>query len=86
MKNKLSMTIVLGILVSGCLTLSGNYRFEAYDANGQEITSKIQYSAHGRGIYTVRNAFCSSHKGATLRIIDADTGKELKSESPYKCR
>ncbi|MHC5308161.1 hypothetical protein [Bartonella sp. LJL80] len=75
----------LGIL-AGCLTLNGNYRVTATDAAGNDLTSKINFYAQGSGIYSVRNGICAAHPKAIVHIYDADTGTELKSESPYRCR
>ena len=47
---------------------------------------KSEIYAQGRMIYTMRNAICANNPGATVHITDIHSGKELKSESPYKCR
>ena len=72
--------------MSGCLTLNGNYRLFEVDAQGKPVKTGLEMYASGSGIYTIRNAFCAANPKATLRIINEDTGEELKSESPYKCR
>lgn len=41
--------------------------------------------AQGSGIYTIRNAYYAIKSDAILRIINEDTGQELKSECPYCC-
>ncbi|HGN3264610.1 hypothetical protein [Pseudomonas aeruginosa] len=79
----LSLIFFVG-LASGCVTVNGNYRVSAIDANGAELVKGI--SAQGRAIYSVRNAICSQHSNATVIITDMQTGKALSGESPYKCR
>lgn len=71
-------------LLSGCLTLSGTYVVSANKADGSAVP--LQVTTHGSGIYSARNGFCSAHPQATVTIIDAYTGAELASESPYQCR
>src|SRR5690554_668673 len=77
--------LALSPLFTACMTLSGNYKVEAQDDQGTPL-SNINMVAEGSGIYTVRNALCSAHPGAIIRITDINTGQELKSESPYQCR
>ncbi|TAM08926.1 MAG: hypothetical protein EPN56_07695 [Rhodanobacter sp.] len=73
----------MAALLSGCVTLSGNYKVSLQDgANGGNTVILTQ----GSGIYTARNALCSTHPGATVVIRDATSGVELKGESPYHCR
>ncbi len=79
----LSLLALVG-LAAGCVTMSGNYRVSAIDANGVELVKGI--FAQGRTIYSVRNAICSQHSKATVIITDMQTGQPLSSESPYKCR
>ena len=79
----LSLLVSIG-LATGCMTLSGNYKVSAIDANGVVLVKGI--FAQGRMLYTARNAICSLHKNATVIIIDLRTGEPLSSESPYKCR
>lgn len=74
------------LLFQSCVTLSGYYSVEAYDENGQKLANRLNMTAQGSGIYSVRNAFCSKFPKATIIIKDLKTGKELSSESPYKCR
>lgn len=82
-----SLTAVLttSVLLTGCMTLSGTYQLSLQDAKGQPLPQNINMTAQGGGIYTVRNAMCSAHPGATVIIRDLKSGEELKSESPYKC-
>ena len=74
------------IFISGCLTMSGDYKVTAVDQAGKPIMEKSEIYAEGRMIYTMRNAICANNPGATVHITDIHSGKELKSESPYKCR
>lgn len=76
------------LLLSGCLTMSGNYELKAESADGASLAGNIGMMAQGNGIYTARNAMCAALKGknARIRIYDLETGKELSSESPYRCR
>jgi hypothetical protein len=78
--------LVVCFTVTSCMTLSGNYVVVAHDDSGVNLEPKLQLTAHGSGIYTIRNALCAQHPGATVIITDAKTGEELKGESPYKCR
>ncbi|MDR2240999.1 MAG: hypothetical protein LBE33_11215 [Zoogloeaceae bacterium] len=72
-------------LISACVTLSGKYMVSVQDAQGNSL-SDIMFMAQGRAVYSVRNAMCIKFPGAIVVIKDADTGEELKSESPYQCR
>jgi hypothetical protein len=74
------------LVMSGCMTLSGNYVISAYDASGKLLTGNLKLIAQGSGIYTARNGICAAYPKATVLIKDTKTGQELKSESPYKCR
>ncbi|UXM96133.1 hypothetical protein N5853_05840 [Bartonella sp. HY329] len=81
-----SILMLAGVLMlTGCLTLNGNYHIVEIDAKGNEVPSKLHLFAQGRGIYTIRNAYCATKPNAILRIINDDTGQELKSESPHRC-
>lgn len=73
-------------LLAGCLTMSGTYRLQAVDARGKELSSNMDITAEGRLIYPFRNALCSTYPDAVIRITAIDSGKELASESPYKCK
>lgn len=84
MKNLIA-SMSVGALLCGCMTLSGTYQLSLQDAKGQPLSQNINMTAQGSGIYTVRNAMCSAHPGATVIIRDLKSGEELKSESPYKC-
>jgi hypothetical protein len=72
--------------LAGCATLHGNYKLTVVDANGRDLAPGLSIMAEGAGIYSVRNAMCSTHPGATVLIKDARTGEQLKSESPHQCR
>lgn len=74
------------ILLTGCLTMSGDYQITIVDAAGKPMYEKSKFYAEGRMIYPVRNGLCANNPGATVHITDIHTGQELKSESPYKCR
>ena len=76
--------LLLATLVSGCVTLSGIYTVTATQADGTAVP--VNVVAEGSGIYTARNGICAAFPGATVRIADRATGKELQSESPYRCR
>jgi len=84
--SQISTTLLLAFALSGCLTLSGVYTVIAVDDNGKNLMPNVDMIAEGSGIYTIRNAFCSQFPGATIKITDRQTGAELTSESPYKCR
>jgi hypothetical protein len=70
--------------ISGCVTMSGNFTVTGTKPDGSPIPTTI--SAQGSGIYSARNSFCLAYPGATVKIVDAKTGKEYASESPYKCK
>ncbi len=74
------------LALSACLTLSGNYRLTARDAAGEPILQNMHIMAQGSGIYQARNGICAAFPRAVVTITDTDTGKELTSESPYRCR
>lgn len=76
----LSASLALG----GCMTLRGHYELNAVDASGKKL-NKHAFLASGSGIYTVRNALCSSYPKSTVVIHDVDADKELAGESPYHC-
>ena len=60
------------LVLGGCKTFGGHY--------------KKSFLAQGSGIYTVRNALCSSYPKATVIIRDIDADQELEGESPYHCK
>ncbi|AKS05090.1 hypothetical protein [Pseudomonas trivialis] len=72
------------LTLGGCLTMSGDYKVTAVDANGAPV--KMVFTTRGSGIYSVRNAFCLNYPKGTVTIRDLNTGEELSSESPYHCR
>lgn len=86
MKGHFVVPVLAALLLSGCVTMSGNYVVTAEGSDGAAVASQLAITAQGSGIYTARNAFCSNYPGATVHIKDAVTGEELKGESPYKCR
>ncbi len=83
--SKLRATALVDVCLSGCATLSGTYVVTATDADGKEIAKNVRMMADGTGIYTARNALCATKPGAVVHIKDSQTGRELESESPYKC-
>ena len=82
----LYLTIGVSMLLSGCLTLSGNYRVFAQDSNGKVLNNRMHLTATGSGIYTTRNALCATYPKSIVVIVDDQTGKNLDGESPYQCR
>ena len=82
----LALLIANGSLLSGCLTMSGNYEIKAYNQEGERLDPNMVWYAEGRGVYTVRNALCMAHPEATLITTDLETGDEHPSESPHRCR
>ena len=77
--------IILTLILNACVTTKGTYAVSAVDEKGNNINSNISMVASGSGIYTIRNAICAKNPNATVIIKDINTGKELTSESPYKC-
>jgi hypothetical protein len=78
------LSMLFGIaLLSGCLTMSGNYIVTAVDAQDKPL--KLGFFVQGRHIYTARNGICAAQPGAIVTIRVQETGKELESESPYRC-
>lgn len=74
----------LAVLLSGCVTTSGEYTVTAVDGQGKALNTV--FVAQGRHIYTARNAICAAHPGAMVTIRDRVSGRELESESPHRCR
>lgn len=72
------------ILLSACVTLSGNYQVKAYDSQGKPIETPVFY-AEGSGIYPVIQGFCQAYPQSTVKVFNTDTGEELKSEEKH-CR
>lgn len=81
-----ALAVVMAALSSGCVTMSGTYVLSAHDENGVALSGKRTLLATGSRIYSVRNALCMTYPKATVTIKNAETGEELTSESPYKCR
>jgi len=86
MRWQLSIALFAAFALSGCLTLSGSYDVTVVDADGNNLMPGTSMMALGSGIYKARNALCIRYPGAIVHIKDSTTGKELRSESPYKCR
>ena len=76
--------LLLPFVLSGCITLSGNYQIDIIAPDGTKLP--IDTRAQGTGIYTTINAACRSVPGATIIIKNTDTGKELTRESPHHCK
>ncbi|WP_066566053.1 hypothetical protein [Snodgrassella sp. CFCC 13594] len=72
-------------LLNACVILNGNYEVKAYDEQGRLIKNNIRMMAQGSGIYTAKNSLCSFYPNATLKVINTDTGEEVKSEA-RRCR
>ncbi|WP_201313839.1 hypothetical protein [Dyella sp. EPa41] len=83
---KMVVAFLIAVLLGGCITQHGSYRLSVVDANGRDLAPGISMTAEGSHIYSVRNAMCSAHPGATVLIADIQTGQALTSESPYQCR
>lgn len=77
---KIFMMLAAISLLNGCVVMSGNYEVIAYDESGQVIKGP-RMMASGRGIYTAKIALCQVHPRASLKVMNTDTGEELKSES-----
>lgn len=79
-------TIIIGIMFSGCMTMSGYYNVDAYNSSGELLTKNTKMTVEGSSIYMVRNGMCSAFPKSVIVIRDAKTGEQLSSESPYQCR
>ncbi|WP_114238591.1 hypothetical protein [Dyella sp. C9] len=77
---------VMVVLLAGCATTHGTYRSSVVDASGKDLAPGIALTATGSGIYAARNGMCAANPGATVQIIDIQTGTPLAGESPYTCR
>jgi hypothetical protein len=71
------------LLLTACATPPGSYRVTAITQDGKPITGNI--TADVRGLSAARSSTCLENPGATVKIVDANTGQELAGESPYKC-
>ncbi len=83
MKTK-TLIFATAILLSGCVTMPGTYKVYAVEENGMPV--KMEFVAHGRHIYSVRNGFCTKFPKATVYIRSFETEKDLDGESPYQCK
>lgn len=77
------LPFLLAIVLSACVTASGNYTVTATKSDGTPVQANL--TAQGSGIYIARNALCEAYPGATVRIIDTSSGEEYAAESPYQC-
>jgi len=77
--------VCLPIVLSGCMTLSGNYEVSAVDQQGNPLGKNMRMVANGSGVYTARNALCIANPGAIVHIKSVENGNNLDSESPYRC-
>lgn len=79
--------LIMGSLfLGGCMTLTGDYRIEAQDENGQNLLPKMKLVAQGRGLTTTKISLCRTFPKATIRVYDLHTNEEIKGQSPRKCR
>lgn len=74
----------LVLSLTGCVTTSGAYRITAINTDGVRVP--VVMDVRGSHIYAARNTICSANPGAVVSIADKTTGKELSSESPYRCK
>lgn len=72
------------LMLSGCVTTTGNYTVTAVDTQGKTINTV--FHVQGQHIYSARNGICAAHPKAVVSIRSLETGQELDSESPYQCR
>ncbi|CAN7479316.1 hypothetical protein LJR039_003173 [Pseudorhodoferax sp. LjRoot39] len=79
----IKLWLMFPLLVSGCVTTSGSFMVTGTKADGSALPVAM---AQGSSIYTMRNGICKAYPGATVKITDSATGKELASESPHQCR
>ncbi len=80
------MSMVGFLLLTACAAPSGSYVITAVDSGGSPLAGSMHMTATDRGVYTVRNAFCSRYPRAVVTIRSQTTGKELGGESPYQCK
>jgi hypothetical protein len=81
---KVIFVVSISVSLLGCVTTSGVYRVTAVKKDRTSVP--IVMDVRGAHIYAARNAICSANPGATVSIVDIDTGKELLDESPYRCK
>ena len=81
----ITLSIATAVLCSGCITTSGYYTLDAYNASGELLNKNVAMQAQGSGIYSARNTLCRLHPKATIIIKEIKTKEELSSESPYQC-
>jgi len=91
---KLILLLALGSL-AGCvssnnverMTEHGVYSVTEIDSTGQELENARGGILRGRrGVYAITTLICTLNPKAIVRITNFETGKEIKSESPYKCK
>lgn len=83
-KNSALLLIYGALMLSGCVTTTGNYTVTAVDAQGKPINAA--FHVQGRHIYTARNAICAAHPKAVVMIRSMENGQNLEGESPYQCK
>lgn len=83
--NKSALLLIYGtLMLSGCVTTTGNYTVTAVDAQGKPLNAV--FHVQGRHIYTARNGICAARPGAVVTIRSMANGQNLEGESPYQCK
>lgn len=82
---KSALPLIYGsMMLSGCVTTTGNYTVTAVDAQGNPLNAV--FHVQGRHIYSARNGICAAYPKAVVTIRSMATGQNLESESPYQCK
>jgi len=71
------------VFLTACATPPGSYKFTATTPDGKPVTGSITTDL--RGLPDARTTICMEHPGATIKIVDANSGQELAGQSPYRC-
>ena len=59
-RKSLTALLIISVLLTGCMTLSGTYQLSLQDAKDQPVAQNMTMVAEGSGIDTMRNAVCSA--------------------------
>lgn len=73
--------------LGACAAFEGKeYSVNAYDARGRMLNKRFEMDSNKAGIPVARSVLCKRYPGATVRVNNNFTGREVKEYSPYSCR